>query len=80
MAHAGQGLVEQQYFRIKRQSGGYFERALAAIGQVGGQRMAGIGQADPLQKLNGLCIEPVKRRQRTPELAWQARWGAVGRP
>ncbi|MNF18492.1 hypothetical protein D3C80_2226020 [compost metagenome] len=60
MAHARHRLIEQQDLRIERQRGGDFERALAAIGQIGGQRMTGIGKADPLQKLDGLCVEPVE--------------------
>src|SRR5713226_10402238 len=44
--HAGGRLVEQQHFRVERQGGGEFQRALAAVRQLGRRRGGEGGEAD----------------------------------
>ena len=50
--HARHRLVEQQHFRLERQRGGDFQRALAAIGDFARDVMGEIGEADVVEQFH----------------------------
>jgi len=68
MRHAGGGFIQQQHFGIERQGGGDFERALAAVGELDGQRLLVIGEADILQQFAGPVVEHREHAFGAPEI------------
>ena len=57
-ADPGHRLVEQQHRRLAGQQQRDLELALLAVGQRAGQRVAAVGEADPVQHRVGLARPP----------------------
>ena len=68
VAHARHRLVEQQHFRIERERRGDFERALAAVGDLDGDRAGPVGESDIVEQRHRPLVERRQHLLRAPEI------------
>jgi len=71
-AHAGRGLVEQEERRVGAERDAELEVALLAVGEVGGQQLALVPEADLLQDGAGLVADAAERHGAPPEVEREA--------
>ena len=71
--HAGRRLVEQQQPRLRRERARHFEPALIAVGQVGGLRVALVGEAEEREQLDARSRACAPSSRRLAERALQHR-------